>query len=654
MRQRYRQMLLPRIILLLALFECCHSFLSTSSKSARAPRSLLYAEQRPVIAVVGGDLAGVVSACTIAQHQQQQKHQPAQVWLLTGHAQILEGLVATAPILPDLTLDNRQLIERFGSGGRELAGILAKQCTPLKAKEWLEEQGVVLQEAGDATGTATLVGETALNVHPKCDLRQKLMDTLDTCQVKVETNVKVASISYNKPGFTITRGDQGSNLEVDVVVLAGDYQEVPNTPIYATTGKGSTTSATSSKKKTIDLDSLLAEIEDEPMSLKDQMKLEEKRKGDAKKKKMDSLIHASGGSADMESLSKQEQRTLAKKRKKEAKIQKQQLKQSKKGPSAGSTSSRELSDDRDEYSPDKEEDSEELPAIDKTTRSTAAINALELATGLGHATTKESIGMFSFMFPTRGILEGCAKAIVPKARLRCRLDNNSAKGPNRLPKWEGPLLVSQGEIAGPAAWRLSTLIAQDMAAAGNQGTVQIHFAPDIGGVEEVEAALIESANPVASVLKAPCPLLHREIDYDDYDMETGDFKSIEFPLVPKRLWGNLCRQAGITTNKLKWKDLPPANVQALARLLVDSSLPITGIRPHDNVWAGGVSLKDINMAECQSQNIKGLFLCGSAIDVHGFNGGFNALACVATGFVAASHIMKLVGEDENEGDGSQQ
>jgi predicted flavoprotein YhiN len=641
-------LIIGRLIIIAHLAWCCQPFLivsNTHSSIRRHPWSLYAEKKPPVVAVVGGDLGGVVAACTLAQQQQSAK----EVWLLTGHANILHGFTtATTPILPDVLTfqeNNRQLIfERYGSGGRELAGILAKQCTPLRAKQWLEEQGVILQQGDPGSSSsimATLVGETSLFVHPKCDLQQILLKSLETCQVKIKTNVKMDSISCNKPGFTIRHQNNGTNrLDVDILILAGDGNDIPKAPLLSATKAANSSPTAAKAKKPIALESSMLEMADEPMSLKDQLKLEKQRQGDAKRIKMDLMVQADLHADFLEDLSKQEQRTLAKKRKKEAKKQKEQQKQTKKGTVDAVNSDNDLVEDltTDKNVEEDANDEDEGPtaANSAITTSSAAINTLALATELGHNVTKEAIGMFSFMVNTRGILEGCAKSVVPKARVRCKVDTPSR---GRLPKWDGPLLVSQGEVSGPAALRLSTLIAHEIAAAGNQGTLQIHFAPDVGGVEEVEAALLEAADPVSSVLKSACPLIHREVDYDDYDVETGDFRSVEFPLVPKRLWGNLCRQAGITASKLKWKDLPPATVQALARLLVDSPLAITGIRPCENVMAGGVSLKEVNMAECQSQKVKGLFLCGSVIDVHGFDGGFNPLASLASGYVVGSHAL---------------
>lgn len=605
-----RLLVLPFLLCYFVVESPCGAFgflISTTipTKTTEPHKSTLYA--KPLVAIVGGNLAGTVAASVIAR-----ENMGVEIVLLTSNSKILEGFPKdSSPILPDLTLETRELIERYGNGGRELAGILAKQCTPRQAKEILEEVGVQLQD--EATTMSTLLHEKPLFVSPKSDLQQLMEDALETAQVKIQTKINVTKLSETNSGFELDLKSK-ETLRAHVVVLAGDCRAIPPTPILIS--KDTSTTKKSGKKKG---GSFQFEFDDEeePMSLKDTMKLEKKRHGDAKKKRIDQLVHAKD--INVNELSKQELKTLIKKRKKEKK--KQKIKN--------------VHLAEDENNEDVADEPTDWLAFD-------GLNTISLAEMLGHTAAAESLGCFSFMVPTRGILEGCTKSIVPKARLRCKVENVAQGRAGRLPKVEGPINLSQGEVDGPGALRLSTMIAHEMAHSGNRGTLQIHFAPDVGSVEDLEATLLEVADPGASVLKSPCPLIHREIDYEDYDFETGDFRSVEFPLVPKDLWVNMCREAGITVAKLKWKDLPPNNAKNLARLLVNCPLTITGIRPQENALAGGVNLKEVDMGDCQSRLVQRLFLCGSTIDVHGFDGGFNPLADLATGYVAGANALEAV------------
>lgn len=653
--------------------SCCLAFLPLPNldqrrvdnrKKRHLLQHTLHAEKShpPVVAIIGNDLAGVVAACSLAETLATTTRE-ATICLLTGHSYLLEGIMTTTtdnnvPLLPDLTLDNRQLIERYGNGGRELAGLLAKQCTPLSAKEWLEHHNIIVQQGSSNTDDTssimtTLLQETPLFVRPNCHLPEIFQNHLNAYKVQIQTNVQIKAIhisSVNSAKFQIELDNGNNDLFADVVILAGDYQEISSTPILVTPSfeeVNSKAKATTTKQPLLDLD--LFDTEDS-LSFKDQMILKKKRQKQAKKQKLDDLVAAVEGVVDKEEssslvkeLSKHELRQLQKKRKKEIKRQKEQQKQTRKAPSPSS-----LEDDLLSKVEPKEEEEEVTNNGDSvvspslTSSSSPNIDTVALAKTLGHTVVEESFSSFTFMVPTRGILDGCSKAIVPKARLRCKVENPTNKG-GRLPKWEGPLFMAQGEVSGPAALRLSSLITHDMAQSGYRGKLQIHFAPDIGGVEDLEKILLEVADPTDIVLKSSCPLVHREVDYDDYDIETGDFRSIAFPLIPDRLWNNLCQHAGITSSKLRWKDLPPASVQNLARAMVDCPLTITGIRPtNENVRAGGVSLKEVNMAECQSQLVEGLFLCGPALDIHGFDGGFNPLASFATGYVAGTNTVDFL------------
>jgi predicted flavoprotein YhiN len=74
-----------------------------------------------------------------------------------------------------------------------------------------------------------------------------------------------------------------------------------------------------------------------------------------------------------------------------------------------------------------------------------------------------------------------------------------------------------------------------------------------------------------------------------------------------------------------------------------------GIRPQESLLAGGVILKEVNMGDCRSEIDDHLLLCGSTIDVHGFDGGFNPLADFATGYVAAQTAIEVIKAQQETG-----
>jgi predicted flavoprotein YhiN len=531
------------------------------------------------VAVLGGGLAGIVAATTAAEKSD------TKVTLLTSGSSVLEQFCSSddhtkKPILPDLTLDNRHLMEGFASGGRELAGILHR-FSPLVAQEWLETQGLTLQETGVIEGVISKDKPLILSKLSSADMVQRLEEIIRTAGVDLITNARVVNVTNCSDGFSLVMEDR-SSFKVDCLVLAG---------------------------------------EDAPW---DEIKIEKESPKDAKEKLSAdlSLLDAD------EPLSKKEQMAL------EKKLQKAKKKHDKSSPAKKIWESKPA------------EVREPKPATPRVP------TCHDLAQSLKHTIIDPAPGLFTFYVDGSNVLvQECTNShqLIPKSRLRCKLQapprrkTTSGALPNN--KVEGSFLIANGnELTGSAAWRLSALAARDLYEGDYRGTIHIHFAPDIGGVDEIENLLWEMtvSNPARTVASS-CPLFHREIDYDDYDFETGDFRQVVLPLVPATLWANLCGMAGISTN-LSWSEVSKKALNRLSHLLVDSPLPITGVRPIECVTAGGVELQEIDMTTCQSRLVPGLFLCGTTMNAHGFDGGFNPLACMATGYAAGSNAMAFCKE----------
>ena len=58
------------------------------------------------------------------------------------------------------------------------------------------------------------------------------------------------------------------------------------------------------------------------------------------------------------------------------------------------------------------------------------------------------------------------------------------------------------------------------------------------------------------------------------------------------------------------------------------------------VTAGGVDLKEVNVATMESKKIKGLYFAGEILDVDGRIGGFNFQWSWSTGSIAGNAAMK--------------
>ncbi len=102
-----------------------------------------------------------------------------------------------------------------------------------------------------------------------------------------------------------------------------------------------------------------------------------------------------------------------------------------------------------------------------------------------------------------------------------------------------------------------------------------------------------------------------------------------------RLADQLPRQVGIDP-ATQLAQVSKTNRQALARLLTELPLPVTGDRGYTfaEVTAGGVPLAEIDLATMTSRRCPGLHLCGEILDVDGRVGGYNFQWAWCTGRLA--------------------
>ena len=105
--------------------------------------------------------------------------------------------------------------------------------------------------------------------------------------------------------------------------------------------------------------------------------------------------------------------------------------------------------------------------------------------------------------------------------------------------------------------------------------------------------------------------------------------------VPQRLAIYILKSAGVDASK-KCHQLKKEERSAIVRTLKDWNLGIVKEIPLERgeVTAGGVDLREIEPKTMRSKILKGLYICGEALDVAGPIGGYNLQAAFSTGFVA--------------------
>lgn len=107
-------------------------------------------------------------------------------------------------------------------------------------------------------------------------------------------------------------------------------------------------------------------------------------------------------------------------------------------------------------------------------------------------------------------------------------------------------------------------------------------------------------------------------------------------LLNKRLIPVVLAEAGIDYQALLGAEISSAARNALARLLKNWSLEISGTMPwpEAQVTAGGVDLRDVDPETLESRLVPGLYFCGEILDVDGDCGGFNLQWAWSSGWIA--------------------
>ena len=182
-------------------------------------------------------------------------------------------------------------------------------------------------------------------------------------------------------------------------------------------------------------------------------------------------------------------------------------------------------------------------------------------------------------------------------------------------KAEGPLLITDWGLSGPATLKLSAYAARHLSEQGYKGTVVINW-------------LHAKENEVREQLRG---------------MAAGNpqkFLSSVHP-VQQRLWEHLLQRAGLRQD-LRWAELGSKGLNRLTATLTADSYPLTGKSKFRDefVTAGGVALSNINLSTLESKQHPGLYFAGEVLDIDAITGGFNLQAAWSTGYVCAQNIVK--------------
>ena len=182
-------------------------------------------------------------------------------------------------------------------------------------------------------------------------------------------------------------------------------------------------------------------------------------------------------------------------------------------------------------------------------------------------------------------------------------------------KAEGPLLITDWGLSGPAALKLSSYAARYLAENGYQGTVGINWLSANEG--EVRARLQEASarNPQKQVSNTP--------------------------LLQASLWEHLVQRAGLRPD-IRWAELGSKGLNRLTAVLTNDTYPVSGKSKfrEEFVTAGGVALSQLDLGTLECKTHPGLYFAGEVLDVDAITGGFNLQAAWSTAVLCARALSQ--------------
>jgi predicted Rossmann fold flavoprotein len=236
----------------------------------------------------------------------------------------------------------------------------------------------------------------------------------------------------------------------------------------------------------------------------------------------------------------------------------------------------------------------------------------------GHRVTPLVPSLFSFVLCTQRHpwVSSLAGISVPEVDITFVAEGETASavhGRRRCTlKESGPLLFTHLGISGPSVLALSAFGARIFHECDYNFMIQLNFLPKYRQcADALERFRTGSDRRLSVVSKNPFGL-------------------------PRRLWSSLIiQEAGIDGSK-QYANLNAAEIKQIELALTKCHLQVIGRSPFKDefVTAGGVDLRDIHMATCESKLIRGLYFAGEVLDVDAVTGGFNLQNAWTTGYCA--------------------
>lgn len=183
---------------------------------------------------------------------------------------------------------------------------------------------------------------------------------------------------------------------------------------------------------------------------------------------------------------------------------------------------------------------------------------------------------------------------------------------------EGPLLITDWGMSGPAVLKLSSYAAKYLEEQNYSAELMVNWAGKIA-LPELEAVL--------SRISSSAP----------QKMSTN----VGPDFLNNRLWTYLLHRAGIPADR-RWAEIGSKGLNRIISTLTSDIYPVVGRNKFKGefVTCGGVSLADIDPKTLESRQHPGLYFAGEVTDVDAVTGGFNLQSAWTMGWVAARAIAQ--------------
>lgn len=183
---------------------------------------------------------------------------------------------------------------------------------------------------------------------------------------------------------------------------------------------------------------------------------------------------------------------------------------------------------------------------------------------------------------------------------------------------EGPLLITDWGMSGPAVLKLSSYAAKYLAEQNYSAELMVNWAGKIT-VPELESVLSRISSSAPQKMSA----------------------NVGPDFLNNRLWTYLLHRAGIPANR-RWAEIGSKGLNKIISTLTSDIYPVVGRNKFKGefVTCGGVSLADIDPKTLESRQHPGLYFAGEVTDVDAVTGGFNLQAAWTMGWVAARAIAQ--------------